>query len=62
MVAYVPLPGSKRILMANSRAAGPIDPTEIASLTVRIRSEGDPQALLRKRTNWPTRRWRRENI
>jgi kumamolisin len=48
MVAYVPLPGSKRILMANSRAAGPIDPAEIASLTVRIRSEGDPQALVAK--------------
>jgi kumamolisin len=48
MVTYVPLPGSKRTLMANSRAAGPINPAEIASLTVRIRSSGDPQALVEK--------------
>src|SRR5580700_4021547 len=45
MVAYVALPGSKRTLMANSRAAGPINPAEIASLTVRVRSTGDHEAL-----------------
>jgi len=45
MVAYVALPGSKRTLMANSRAAGPVDRSEIASLTLRVRSVGDPEAL-----------------
>ncbi len=39
------LPGSKRTLLPNSRPAGPIDPTEIASLTVRTRSAGDVAAL-----------------
>jgi kumamolisin len=45
MAAHVTLPGSKRTLLANSRPAGPVDPKEIASLTVRIRSVGDPAAL-----------------
>ena len=48
MVAYAPLPGSARTLMPNSRAAGPINPAEITSLTVRVRSAGDPQALVEK--------------
>lgn len=48
MPAYVPLPGSARTLMSNSRAAGPVDPSEIASITVRVRSGGDPAALARK--------------
>jgi kumamolisin len=43
--AHVALPGSKRTLLANSRPAGPIDPKEIASLTVRVRSVGDLAAL-----------------
>ena len=45
MAVYVPLPGSKRTLLPNSRPAGPIDPSEIASVTVRVRSAGDPAAL-----------------
>ena len=45
MAVYVPLPGSKRTLLPNSRSAGPIDPSEIASVTVRVRSAGDPAAL-----------------
>src|SRR5689334_13363233 len=45
MATYVPLPGSKRTLLPNSRPAGPIDPSEIASITVRVRSTGNPAAL-----------------
>lgn len=48
MTVHVPLPGSKRALLANSRLAGPINPAEIASITVRVRSAGDPQALAKK--------------
>lgn len=45
MAGYVPLPGSKRMLLPNSRPAGPVNRSEIASLTVRVRSAGDPAAL-----------------
>src|SRR3954451_24820145 len=45
MVVYVPLPGSHRELLHESRAAGPIDPSEQASITVRIRPAQDPKAL-----------------
>jgi kumamolisin len=45
MVVYVPVPGSKKSLLANSRPAGPVNPSELASLTVRVRSAGDPKAL-----------------
>jgi kumamolisin len=45
MAGYVPLPGSKRLLLPNSRSAGPVDPSEIDSITVRIRSTGDTEAL-----------------
>ena len=45
---YVPLPGSKRTLLPNSRPAGPINPSEIASVTVRVRSAGDPETLAKK--------------
>ena len=45
MAIYVPLPGSKRALLPNSRLAGPVDTSEIASITVRVRSAGDPAAL-----------------
>jgi kumamolisin len=48
MAAYVPLPGSGRTLLPDSRPAGPIDPSEIASLTVRVRSVGDPKKLVNK--------------
>jgi kumamolisin len=48
MAVYVPIPGSKRTLLPNSRAAGPIDPSEIATVTVRVRSAGDPTALAKK--------------
>jgi kumamolisin len=48
MSVYVPLPGSKRTLLPNSRPAGPINPSEIASVTVRVRSAGDPEALVKK--------------
>jgi kumamolisin len=37
--SYVVLAGSKRDLLANSRQAGSIDPSEIASITVRVRSK-----------------------
>jgi kumamolisin len=48
MAVYVPLPGSKRTLLAHSSPAGPIDPSEITSLTVRVRSTGDTGALVKK--------------
>jgi kumamolisin len=48
MPVYLPLPGSKRTLLPNSRPAGPIDPKEVASLTVRLRSAADPQALVER--------------
>src|SRR6202035_3962384 len=48
MAVYVPLPGSKRTLLPNSRPAGPVDPSEVASLTVRVRSSGDPDALAKQ--------------
>ena len=46
MSVYVPLNGSKRELLPNSRAAGPVDPTELASLTIRVRSVGKPEELV----------------
>jgi kumamolisin len=45
--SYVPLPGSRRELLPNSRPAGSIDPAEVSSITVRTRSSGKP-ALLEK--------------
>src|SRR5260370_6984818 len=45
---YVPLPGSKRLLLPNSRPAGPIDTSEVDSITVRVRSAGDTEALEKK--------------
>lgn len=41
MAGYVPLPGSKCQLLPNSRPAGPIDPSALDSITVRVRSSGD---------------------
>jgi kumamolisin len=41
MTTYIPLPGSKRNLLPNSRAAGPVDKSETASLTIRVRSTGN---------------------
>jgi len=41
MPGYVTLPGSTRALLPNSRPAGPVDRTEIDSLTIRVRSVGD---------------------
>src|SRR5207244_13643256 len=48
MAVYVSLPGSRRSLLPNSRPAGPANPSEIASLTVRVRSVGDSRALADK--------------
>jgi kumamolisin len=45
MTTRVTLTGSKRTLLPNSRPAGPIDPSETASLTIRTRSAGDLAAL-----------------
>ncbi len=45
MATYVPLPDSRRTLLPNSRPAGPIDKSEMASLTVRVRSTGDLAVL-----------------
>jgi len=48
MAPYVALPGSQRSLLPNSRPAGPVDLSESASLTVRLRSKGDPDGLAAK--------------
>ena len=48
MTGYVPIAGSSRSLLPDSRLAGPVDPNETASLTVRLRSRGDPKALVAK--------------
>ncbi|WP_321963633.1 protease pro-enzyme activation domain-containing protein [Paraburkholderia sp. J7] len=48
MARYVPLPGSRKSLLPDSRPAGPVDPSELASVTVRLRSAGDPAAPVRK--------------
>jgi kumamolisin len=45
MPTRVTLAGSKRTLLPNSRPAGPVDPSEIATLTIRTRSSGDMAAL-----------------
>ena len=47
MSNFVALKESHRNLMCDSRPAGPVDPKEIASLTIRIRSRGDPTELAR---------------
>jgi kumamolisin len=45
MAVYVPLPGSQKRLLPDSRPAGPVNRSELASLTVSVRSAGDPKAL-----------------
>ncbi len=45
MATFVPLPGSRRTLLPGSRSAGPIDKSEMASLTISLRSTGDLPAL-----------------
>jgi hypothetical protein len=41
MAVYVPLASSKPALLPNSGSAGPIDPSEIARITVCVRSAGE---------------------
>jgi kumamolisin len=48
MSVYVPLIGSKRELLPSSRAVGPVDLSEIVSLTIRVRSVGDPMDLVQQ--------------
>lgn len=48
MVAYVPVAGSQRALLPDSRPAGSIDPSEVASLTIRVRPRGDSAELERQ--------------
>lgn len=48
MPAYIPLPGSRKSLLPSSRSAGPVDSSEIATLTVRVRSRGDSGALAKR--------------
>jgi kumamolisin len=45
MAKYVPLAGSNRELLPDSRPAGPIDRSRIASLTIHVRSGGDMKEL-----------------
>lgn len=48
MPGYVALPGSKRTLPPHSRQTGQIDKTEVASITIRVRSAGNPDKLVKK--------------
>lgn len=48
MTVYVPVDGSQRDLLPGSRPAGPVDLNEISSITVRLRSRGDPRKLVSK--------------
>lgn len=48
MSVYVPLNGSKRELLPDSRATGPVDLSEIVNLTIRVRSVGDPMDLVQR--------------
>ena len=48
MPNYVPLPGSERTLLPNSWIAGPVDPSAMASVTVRVRSAKNPSDLIKK--------------
>src|SRR5438045_3220198 len=41
MPTYVSLPNSKRRLLPNSRIAGPVNRSEIDSLTIHVRSKGN---------------------
>src|ERR1700689_2320749 len=45
MSNYVTLPGSIRTLLPKSRPAGPVDRSEMASLTIRVKSTGDLKGL-----------------
>ena len=47
MRSYVTLPGSHRTPMPKSRLAGPVNKSEVTSVTVRVRSSGDPDALVK---------------
>jgi kumamolisin len=48
MPNYVTLKGSQRSLLPNSRPAGSVDTSEIASVTVRVRSGGSADAVAKK--------------
>jgi kumamolisin len=45
MAEYLPLPGSERTLLPDSRPAGTIDPSELASITVRVRPRDGAEDL-----------------
>ena len=45
MTTYVPLQGSEKSLLKESRPAGRVDPSETARLTVRVQSAGTLQSL-----------------
>ena len=48
MTVYLPIAGSQQALLPASQPAGPVDPNEISSVTVRLRSRGDPKELASK--------------
>src|SRR6266705_624553 len=45
---FVPLPGSTHETLATARAAGPIDTSEVSSITIRTRPATDPEDLEKK--------------
>src|SRR5436309_2194258 len=46
MTVYLPIEGSQQQLLPASQPLGPVDLDEISSVTVRLRSRGDPQKLI----------------
>jgi len=48
MPTFVALPGSQKNLLPNSRAAGAVDLSEVVNITVRLRSTGKPEDLVKK--------------
>ena len=48
MTVYLPIDGSQQGLLPASEPAGPVDPNEISSVTVRLRSRGDSKKLISK--------------
>ena len=45
MTEYLPIAGSQQGLLPASQPVGPVDPNEISSVTIRLRSRGDAQKV-----------------
>lgn len=45
MTRFVSLPGSRRVVRAGSKSIGPVDKSEVATITILLRSKGDRKKL-----------------